>query len=85
MIGLVFGVDVAALQQIIQSSDTVPAISVAFDHEPVLATLVGPAVVLGKQIDQKPAGRAFYADIKEISRGFSLKLWTNSTESLRQS
>src|ERR1019366_9618068 len=50
------GIDVAALQQIIQAAHTVPAVSVSFEHEPVLAAVVGLAVVFRQQVDQKLAG-----------------------------
>ena len=39
------GLDVAALQQIIQASHAIPAIAVAFDDKPVLTAPVSLAVV----------------------------------------
>src|ERR1700682_3254938 len=47
------GVDVAALQQIGEASDRVPAISVGFEQEHVLAVLIGPTVIFRQQVDQK--------------------------------
>ena len=49
-------VDVAALQQIIQPADAVPAITVGFQYQPVLAVVTGLAVVFRQQVDQQLAG-----------------------------
>src|SRR5258706_12833085 len=55
MTGLVgdVGVDVAALQQIIEASDAVPAVSVSFEQQRVLAAFIGPTVIFRQQVDQK--------------------------------
>ena len=80
------GVDVAALQQIIQPADAVPAIAIGFDHQRVLAAVVGLAVVFRQQVDQIACRRRRKGPTEnEISRGFSSRLCTNSTELLRQS
>src|SRR5260370_22951110 len=47
------GVDVAALQQIVEASDAVPAVSGGFEQERVLAALIGLAVIFRQQVDQK--------------------------------
>ena len=39
-------VGLGAAQQIIQSADAIPAVAIALDDQPVLAALVGAAVVL---------------------------------------
>jgi len=52
------GTDVAALQEIVQASDPIPAISVAFDDQSVAAALIRLAVILRQQIDEKLAGVA---------------------------
>src|SRR5882762_3102950 len=52
------GVDVAALQQIVEASDPVPTIGIRFQHQRVLAALVGLAVVFRQQVDQQLAGVA---------------------------
>src|SRR5206468_1939743 len=49
-------VDIAALQQIIQSADAVPAIAVGLQHDAVLAAFVGVAVVFCEQIYEVLAG-----------------------------
>ena len=42
------GVDVAALEQIIEPADAVPAIAVGFEQQRVPATVVGAAVIFGQ-------------------------------------
>ena len=80
------GIDVAALQQIVEAADAVPAVAVGFQQQRVPAALVGAAVVLRQQIDQQACRlRRGSPTANEISRGFSSRLWTNSTELLRQS
>ena len=51
-------VDIAALEKIVESSDAIPAIAVAFHQERVPAEFIGMAVVLAEQIDQKFSGFA---------------------------
>ena len=58
------GIDVAALQQIVEAADAIPAIAVAFQQQRVPAALVGVAVIFGQQIDQKLAGLAGKPDRK---------------------
>src|SRR5262249_39566889 len=48
-------VDVAAPKQIVQPTDAVPPIAISLDHEPVLAVLVGAAVLFAQQIDEELA------------------------------
>src|SRR5712671_6926343 len=47
------GVDIAALEQIVEASDAVPAVSVGFEQQRMLAALIGLAVVFRQQVDQK--------------------------------
>src|SRR5262249_56402413 len=48
-------VDVAAPKQIVQPADAEPPIAIGLDHEPMLAVLVGVAVLFAQQIDEKLA------------------------------
>src|SRR5580704_18427410 len=57
-------IDVAALEEIIEPADAVPAISIAFHHQPVAAAFVGAAVILAQKIDQQLAGFAGQPDRK---------------------
>ncbi len=50
------GIDIAALQQIIEAADAVPAVAIGLEQQRVPAALVGAAVVLGQEIDQQLAG-----------------------------
>ena len=51
-------IGLGATQQIIQSADAKPAVAIALDDQPMLAALVGAAVVLAQEIDQQLAGFA---------------------------
>src|ERR1700689_253570 len=48
-------VDVAALEQIVEASDAIPAVAIALDHQPVPAALVGMTVILRQEVDQQLA------------------------------
>ena len=78
-------VDVAALEQIVEPADAVPAIAVGSSRA-VPAVAPGTAVILGEQVDQQIVRFVFQPDREiSISRGLSSRLCTNSTELLRQS
>jgi hypothetical protein len=51
-------VDIAALEQIIEPADAIPAVAIAFHQKPVPAAFVGMAVVLAQQVDQQFSGIA---------------------------
>src|SRR3954453_20856337 len=51
-------VDVAALQEIIETADAVPAIAVGLEQQFVAAALVGLAVVFREQVHKRLAGLA---------------------------
>jgi hypothetical protein len=51
MIG-VHTVDVAPFEQIVQSANAVPTITVGLQHQSVLAPTIGFAVIFRQQIDQ---------------------------------
>ena len=80
------GIDVAALQQIIQPADAVPAISIAFEHQFVPAARRRPGCdpPISRLTSSLPASPGT-PDANETSRGFSSRLCTNNTELLRQS
>jgi len=52
--------DLTALEQIIQSTYTVPAIPIGFEEHVVFASVVGPAVLVRQKIDEELAALAFY-------------------------
>ena len=52
------GVEVAALQEIIEAADAVPTVSVSVEEQLMPAAFVGGAVILGQQVDQELAGIA---------------------------
>ena len=54
-------VDVGATQQIVESADPVPSVTVAFQDYAVLPGLVSPTVVLSKKINQQLALCTIYA------------------------
>ncbi len=68
------GVDVAALQQIVEASDAIPAISVGFEDEPVLAPLNGPAMVFRQQVDQELGGLSGKANCKRDLPRFRIEI-----------
>jgi hypothetical protein len=45
-------IDVGSTQQIVESADPVPPVTIAFQHNAVLAGFVGPTVVLSEKINQ---------------------------------
>ena len=51
-------VDVAALEKIIESADTIPAVAIAFHQKPVPAARAGSAMVLRQEIDEEIIGFA---------------------------
>jgi hypothetical protein len=51
-------IDLAALQEIIESAGAIPAVSVSLDQQRVPAVLVGAAVIFGQEIDEELAGLA---------------------------
>jgi hypothetical protein len=58
-------IDVGSTQQIVESTDPVPPISIAFQHNAVFAGFVSPTVVLSKKINQQFALFATNARIHE--------------------
>src|ERR1700686_666007 len=60
------GVDVGAFEQIVETADAIPAISVGFEQQRVLAGLIGLAVVFRQQVDQKLAGVAGETGCKRV-------------------
>jgi hypothetical protein len=58
-------IDVGSTQQIVKSTDPVPPISIAFQHNAVFAGFVSPTVVLSKKINQQFALFATNARIHE--------------------
>jgi hypothetical protein len=58
-------IDVGSTQQIVESADPVPPVTIAFQHNAVLAGFVGPTVVLSEKINQQFALFAIYARIHE--------------------
>src|SRR5437660_5754995 len=68
------GVDVAALQEIVEASYAIPAISVGFEDESVPAALVGPAVVFRQQINQELAGLSGEAGCKRDLPRFRIEI-----------
>ena len=46
-------IDVGSTQQIIESADPVPSVTVAFEHDAVFTGLVCPAVILSKKVNQQ--------------------------------
>src|SRR6266542_6717067 len=52
-------VDIAALEQIIQAPDAIPAIAVWLQHQPVLAVVARMAVIVRQEIDEQAAALAF--------------------------
>jgi hypothetical protein len=58
-------VDIGSTQQIIESANAVPSVTVAFQHNAVFAGFVSPTVVLSKKINQQFALFATNARIHE--------------------
>src|SRR6266566_2842191 len=58
-------IDVGPTQQIVESPDPVPSVTIAFQHNAVLAGFVSPAVVLSKEINQQLAMCTIHARIQE--------------------
>ena len=46
-------VDVGSAQQIIESANAVPSVTVTFQHDAVFAGVVRPAVVLSKKVNEQ--------------------------------
>src|SRR6185437_7128994 len=57
-------VDVAALEQIVEAADAIPAIAIGFHQERMPAAAVGAAVILVEQVDQQLSGVAGQSDSK---------------------
>src|ERR1700687_4034971 len=66
MFSLAGGVDrdVAAPEQIIEAADAIPSVAIGFEQQPVLAALIGVAVVFRQQVDQEFAAVSRQADRK---------------------
>src|SRR5215510_277823 len=64
-------VDLAAAEQVVQSADTIPAISVGLYDETVFAVFSGAAVLLAQQIDQQ---RALFLVIQPYCEGDFVRL-----------
>jgi hypothetical protein len=58
-------IDVGPTQQIVESADPVPSVTIAFQHNAVFAGVVSPAVVLSKKINQQLALCTTHARIQE--------------------
>jgi hypothetical protein len=58
-------IDVGSTQQIVESTDPVPPVTIAFEHDAVFTGLVSPTVVLRKKINQQYALLAINARIHE--------------------
>jgi len=63
--GGVFLIDVGSTQQIIESADPVPPVSVAFEHDAVFAGFGCTAVVLSKKVNQQFALFSVNAGVHE--------------------
>lgn len=63
--GGIFLIDVGSTQQVVESADPVPPISIAFEHNPVFAGFVSSTVVLSKKVNQQFALFAINARIHE--------------------
>jgi hypothetical protein len=46
-------IDVASTQQIVESTNPVPSVTIAFQHNPVFAGFVSATVILSKKINQQ--------------------------------
>ena len=57
-------IDVSSTQQIVESADAVPPVSIAFEHNPVFTGL-SPTVVLRKKVNEQFALFAINARIHE--------------------
>jgi len=68
------GVEVAALQEIIEAADAVPTVSVSVEEQHMPAAFVGGAVILGQQVDQELAGFAGKADGERDLARFLVKI-----------
>ena len=79
------GIDIAALQQIIEAADAVPAVAIGLEQQRVPAALVGAAVVLGQEIDQQLAGFTRKSDGERDLARLLVQVMDNRTELLRQS
>ena len=80
--------DAPALEQIVETADSVPAITIGFDHQPVLAVFAGMAVIFREQVDQQLAVFGIVAvepDREITSCGLASRLCTSNTQLLRQS
>ena len=58
-------IDVGSTQQIVESADPVPSVTIAFQHNAMFAGLTGPAVVFSKKVHQQFALCAIYSRIHE--------------------
>ena len=58
-------IDVGSTQQIVESADSVPPVSITFQHNAVFSGLVSPTVVLRKKVNQQLALFAINAWIHE--------------------
>jgi hypothetical protein len=58
-------VDVGSTQQVIESADPVPSVTVAFEHDPVFARFVCPAVILSEKVHQQFALFSINARVHE--------------------
>jgi 4-hydroxy-tetrahydrodipicolinate synthase len=58
-------IDVGSTQQIIESADPIPPVTIAFKHDAVFAGFVSSAVVLSEKVNQEFALFAINAGIHE--------------------
>jgi len=58
-------IDVGPTQEIVESTDPVPSVTIAFQYNAVFAGFVSPAVILSKKINQQLALSATHARIHQ--------------------
>jgi hypothetical protein len=58
-------IDAGSAQQIVESADSVPSVTIAFQHNAVFAGFVSPTVVLSEKINQQFALFAIYSRVHE--------------------
>jgi hypothetical protein len=67
-------IDVGPAQQIVESTDSVPSVTVAFQDDAVFPGLVSPTVVLSEKINQQLALRPVHARIHEYFTRLFVKI-----------
>jgi hypothetical protein len=58
-------INIDSTQQIVESADPVPSVTIAFQHNAMFAGFVSPTVVLGKKINQQFAVFTTHARIHQ--------------------